>query len=140
MPKPIDASTNPCHSDEPPKLASIARSLLLADLSRYIVDVSMRYVTKAKVVNMGGAYAMGAPWLRFAARCNPEWSNDLNDWLAKMTGHRGHRVSSRSASGGCSAVHLLVHLGGPELVPGVAQRRAAGTCARQSSQSFQSSR
>jgi DNA-binding PadR family transcriptional regulator len=63
---------------------------LLTDLSRYIVDVSIGDVTKAKVVNMGGAYAMGAPWLRFAARCNPEWSNDLSDWLAKMTGHRSH--------------------------------------------------
>jgi DNA-binding PadR family transcriptional regulator len=39
---------------------------------------------------MGGAYAMGAPWLRFAGRCNPEWGRDLNDWLAKMTGHSGH--------------------------------------------------
>jgi DNA-binding PadR family transcriptional regulator len=63
--------------------------MLLPDLSRYIVDVSIRDVTKAKVINMGGAYAMGAPWLRFAGRCNPEW-NDLSDWLAKMTGFRGH--------------------------------------------------
>ena len=37
---------------------------------------------------MGGAYAMGAPWLHFAGRCNPEWGRDLSDWLAKMTGHR----------------------------------------------------
>jgi DNA-binding PadR family transcriptional regulator len=40
---------------------------------------------------MGGAYAMGAPWLHLAGRCNPEWGKDLSDWLAKMTGHRGQR-------------------------------------------------
>jgi DNA-binding PadR family transcriptional regulator len=40
---------------------------------------------------MGGAYAMGAPWLRFAGRCNPEFGKDLSDWLAKMTGHRSQR-------------------------------------------------
>ena len=37
---------------------------------------------------MGGAYTMGAPWLHFTGRCNPEWGRDLGDWLAKMTGHR----------------------------------------------------
>jgi len=37
---------------------------------------------------MGGGYAMGAPWLHFAGRCNPEWGRDLSDWLAKMSGHR----------------------------------------------------
>jgi DNA-binding PadR family transcriptional regulator len=43
---------------------------------------------------MGGAHAMGAPWLQFAGRCNPEWGNEFSDWLskmAKMTGHRGTR-------------------------------------------------
>ena len=35
---------------------------------------------------MTGAYAMGAPWARFAGRCGPEWGA-LSDWLAKMTGH-----------------------------------------------------
>jgi DNA-binding PadR family transcriptional regulator len=39
---------------------------------------------------MGGAYAMGAPWLRHAGRCGPEWSH-LCDWLAKMTGYHGPR-------------------------------------------------
>jgi DNA-binding PadR family transcriptional regulator len=34
---------------------------------------------------------MGAPWLRFAGRCNPEFGKDLSDWLAKMTGHRSQR-------------------------------------------------
>ena len=38
---------------------------------------------------MGGAYAMGAPWLRFAGRCNPALGRELSDWLAKMTGARG---------------------------------------------------
>ena len=38
---------------------------------------------------MGGAYAMGAPWLRFAGRCNPARGRELSDWLAKMTGSRG---------------------------------------------------
>jgi DNA-binding PadR family transcriptional regulator len=38
---------------------------------------------------MGGAYAMGAPWLRFAGRCNPAWGRELSDWLAKMTGSHG---------------------------------------------------
>ena len=33
---------------------------------------------------MTGAYAMGAPWARFAGRCGPEWGA-LSDWLAKMT-------------------------------------------------------
>jgi DNA-binding PadR family transcriptional regulator len=38
---------------------------------------------------MGGAYAMGSPWLRMAGRCNPVWARDLADWLTKMTGsHR----------------------------------------------------
>ena len=44
---------------------------------------------------MTGAYAMGAPWARFAGRCGPEWSA-LSDWLAKMTGHpkmTGHHGS-----------------------------------------------
>ena len=42
---------------------------------------------------MTGAYAMGAPWARFAGRCSPEWSA-LSDWLAKMTGHpTGHHGS-----------------------------------------------
>jgi DNA-binding PadR family transcriptional regulator len=40
---------------------------------------------------MGGAYAMGAPWLRFAGRCNPEFGRELTDWLAKMAGHHGPR-------------------------------------------------
>ena len=40
---------------------------------------------------MGGAYAMGAPWLRFAGRCNPEWGHELSDWLAKMAGSHEHR-------------------------------------------------
>jgi DNA-binding PadR family transcriptional regulator len=40
---------------------------------------------------MGGAYAMGAPWLRFAGRCNPEFGRELSDWLAKMAGHHGPR-------------------------------------------------
>jgi DNA-binding PadR family transcriptional regulator len=39
---------------------------------------------------MGGAYAMGAPWLRFASSCGPERSH-LSDWLANMTGSRGPR-------------------------------------------------
>jgi hypothetical protein len=39
---------------------------------------------------MGGAYAMGAPWHRFAGACGPEWSH-LSDWLAKMTASRGPR-------------------------------------------------
>jgi DNA-binding PadR family transcriptional regulator len=40
---------------------------------------------------MGGAYAMGAPWLRFAGRCNPEFGRELTDWLAKIAGHHGPR-------------------------------------------------
>jgi DNA-binding PadR family transcriptional regulator len=40
---------------------------------------------------MGGTYAMGAPWLRFAGRCNPEWGRELSDWLAKMSGTHGPR-------------------------------------------------
>jgi DNA-binding PadR family transcriptional regulator len=39
---------------------------------------------------MGGAYAMGAPWLRFASSCGQERSH-LSDWLANMTGSRGPR-------------------------------------------------
>src|SRR6187200_3002785 len=39
---------------------------------------------------MGGAYAMGAPWLRFASACGPEW-RQLSDWLAKMSGSGGPR-------------------------------------------------
>jgi DNA-binding PadR family transcriptional regulator len=35
---------------------------------------------------MGGAYAMGAPWLHFAGRCNPYLGKELSDWLAKMSG------------------------------------------------------
>src|SRR5215207_8377587 len=42
---------------------------------------------------MGGAYAMGAPWQHFTRHCNPQWSRDLGDWLAKMTGHAGPRGS-----------------------------------------------
>ena len=38
---------------------------------------------------MTGAYAMGAPWLRFAGRCGREGA--LNDWLAKMAAHSGPR-------------------------------------------------
>jgi DNA-binding PadR family transcriptional regulator len=38
---------------------------------------------------MGGAYAMGPPWLRFAGHCNPAWGKELSDWFAKMTGSRG---------------------------------------------------
>jgi DNA-binding PadR family transcriptional regulator len=45
------------------------------------------------MIDMGGAYAMGAPWLRFAGRCNPAWAKDLSDWLAKMTEARGPRGS-----------------------------------------------
>ena len=40
---------------------------------------------------MGGAYAMGAPWMHETGRCHPAWGRDLGDWLAKMTGHRGPR-------------------------------------------------
>ena len=40
---------------------------------------------------MGGAYAMGAPWMHDTGRCHPAWGRDLGDWLAKMTGHRGPR-------------------------------------------------
>jgi len=43
------------------------------------------------MIDMGGAYAMGAPWLRFAGRCNPEFGRELTDWLAKMAGHHGPR-------------------------------------------------
>lgn len=43
------------------------------------------------MIDMGGAYAMGAPWLRFAGRCNPEFGRELSDWLAKMAGHHGPR-------------------------------------------------
>lgn len=43
------------------------------------------------MIDMGGAYAMGAPWLRFAGRCNPEFGRELSDWLAKMTGHHAPR-------------------------------------------------
>ena len=39
---------------------------------------------------MGGAYAMGAPWHRFAGACGPEWAH-LDNWLAKMAGSRGPR-------------------------------------------------
>jgi len=45
------------------------------------------------VIEMGGAYAMGAPWQHFTRHCNPQWSRDLGDWLAKMTGHAGPRGS-----------------------------------------------
>jgi DNA-binding PadR family transcriptional regulator len=40
---------------------------------------------------MGGAYAMGAPWMHFAGRCNPVWGKSLSDWLAKMAEQRGYR-------------------------------------------------
>ena len=40
---------------------------------------------------MGGAYAMGAPWMHYTGHCHPEWGRDLGDWLAKMTGYRGPR-------------------------------------------------
>jgi DNA-binding PadR family transcriptional regulator len=43
------------------------------------------------MIDMGGAHAMGAPWLRFAGRCNPEFGRELSDWLAKMAGHHGPR-------------------------------------------------
>jgi DNA-binding PadR family transcriptional regulator len=41
--------------------------------------------SRKQVIDMTGAHAMGAPWLRFAGRCGPEGS--LSDWLAKMAGH-----------------------------------------------------
>lgn len=47
---------------------------------------------------MGGAYAMGAPWLRLAGRCNPEFGRELSDWLAKMTGHH-HAARGQQAWG-----------------------------------------
>jgi DNA-binding PadR family transcriptional regulator len=40
---------------------------------------------------MGSAYAMGAPWMHFAGRCNPVWGKSLSDWLAKMAEQRGYR-------------------------------------------------
>jgi DNA-binding PadR family transcriptional regulator len=43
------------------------------------------------MIDMGGTYATGAPWLRFAGRCHPEWGRDLSDWLAKMSGSGGSR-------------------------------------------------
>jgi DNA-binding PadR family transcriptional regulator len=56
------------------------------------------------MVSMGGAYAMGAPWLHFAGRCNPEWAKELSDWLAKMTGTHGprgpHAFGHRGGFGG----------------------------------------
>ena len=64
---------------------------MLDDLSRYIVDVSVGDIQESKVINMGGAYAMGAPWLHFAGRCDPESVRELKEWLAKMTGHRAQR-------------------------------------------------
>jgi len=89
MPNTIGASTTRCRQPDPPKV-----DLLSHCCSPTGRDISLTYrldVTRAKVINMGGAYALGAPWLRFASRCNPEWSNDLSDWFAKMTGSRGHR-------------------------------------------------
>src|SRR5918995_888952 len=41
---------------------------------------------------VGGAYAMGAPWvapwLRFASRCAGERARTKDDWFAMMTGRR----------------------------------------------------
>src|SRR5215208_2384573 len=48
---------------------------------------------KAKVIEMVGTYAMGAPWQHLTRHCNPQWSRDLGDLLAKMTGHAGPRGS-----------------------------------------------
>jgi DNA-binding PadR family transcriptional regulator len=45
------------------------------------------------MTEMGGAYAMGAPWHHFAGRCNPAWGKDLSNWLAKMAGTPGPRGS-----------------------------------------------
>jgi DNA-binding PadR family transcriptional regulator len=58
---------------------------------------------------MGGAYAMGAPWLRFASRCSPEFGRELSDWLAKMTGHHGSRGQQASGQWGM--------FGGPGFAP-----------------------
>src|SRR5215216_6553500 len=35
-----------------------------------------------RMVDMGGAYAMGAPWLRLAGRCNRDWGKEIGDWVA----------------------------------------------------------
>ena len=44
---------------------------------------------------MTGTYAMGEPWLRFAADCGPGARKDLGDFLAWMTGTRTNRGQSR---------------------------------------------
>lgn len=61
------------------------------------------------MTDMGGGYAMGAPWLRFAGRCNPEWGKELSDWLAKMAGSHEHR--------GQQAFGHWGGFGGPGYVP-----------------------
>ena len=43
---------------------------------------------------MTGTYAMGEPWLRFAADCGPGARKDLGDFLAWMTGTRTNRGQS----------------------------------------------
>jgi Domain of unknown function (DUF222) len=47
-PNTTDPSTTPYRPDEPPNIDSVAASLLLPDLSRYIVDVSIRELPKAR--------------------------------------------------------------------------------------------
>ena len=43
---------------------------------------------------MTGTYALGEPWLRFAADCGPGARKDLGDFLAWMTGTRTNRGQS----------------------------------------------
>ena len=90
---------------------------------------------------MGGAYAMGAPWLHFTGRCNPEWGRDLGDWLAKMTGHRSQHSHQAYGHWGMFAGPPLGRRGGlAELVDGALRRRAAETCARRFLRCWPSSR
>jgi DNA-binding PadR family transcriptional regulator len=41
----------------------------------------------------GSVYAAGGPWLRFAQQCSfpDEVKREVGDWIAAMTGRRGHR-------------------------------------------------
>jgi hypothetical protein len=98
---------------------------------------------------MGGAYAMGAPWLRFAGRCNPALGRELSDWLAKMTGAAAQAVRRRSVNGAPQRVRASVvgasgvqasGRGGAQVEPGALRRPAAGISGRPFWRSWRSSR
>ena len=90
---------------------------------------------------MGGGYAMGAPWLHFAGRCNPEWGRDLSEWLAKMTGHRSQHSQQAHGHWGTFAGPPSDHGGGQAgLADGALRRRVAEMSARPFLRCWRSSR